>query len=126
MFWNKKSKQAKAEVTHRSAVLSALKDDAENAGIFADFVVEALNRGYAMKIIVEVDGVTCKSGLIFAGGEFAEYMANWACAQKITKWIKATKFEEGEGGNAIGQTEPRQKGKGGWSEQRNTPYSDYG
>lgn len=91
--FRRKSSRERAVDGHRARVLKAVQEDAHNAGIFADFIVEALNRGYAMRIMVEVDGIECKSGLLFPGGDFVEYMANWACAQKIVKGIKARKFE---------------------------------
>jgi hypothetical protein len=99
-MWWKRKKELPRSNSHRNRMLAAMREDAENAGIFADFIVEALNRGYAMRLFVEVDGVTCKSGLLFPGGDFVEYLANWACAQKILKGIKLRKFEmEGQGQN---------------------------
>ncbi len=108
----KKAKQKRAVETHHARILAAMKDDAQNAGIFADFIVEALNRGYTMRIVVEVDGITCKSGLLFPGGDFVEYLANWACAQKIVKGIKARKFEMQRPGTDLPDLDQRAVGEG--------------
>ncbi len=68
------------------------------ANEFACFMIEAVNRGYAASIIVEVDGQQCQSGLFTAKqSEILEYLADCAVGRtwSLREEIKTLRIEAG-------------------------------
>jgi hypothetical protein len=98
-FWSKLFGK-KSLVTDRDRIRLEIVAEVEMATQFAQFVTAAFNRGYAGKITVEVDGVTCEVGVLCGTKEgLFEYLANWACAEKIRKQVRLEQFDKevGEG-----------------------------
>jgi hypothetical protein len=87
--------RGRVRATDRQRLRQMIADETEAAAVFGEFMSAAYNRGYAMKLTVEVDGVGCEVGLLCSRNpSLMEFLANWACAEKIRAAIRLEEFDK--------------------------------
>jgi hypothetical protein len=117
----------KTALSDRYRIRNLLLKEEAYASALAGFLVHGYNHGRSAKITITIDGTACEIGILASANEpLIEYLAQWACAEKLKKHIRLEEFDKVDNGKPIEPLEKRQDKRGGWREGRNTPYSDYG
>ena len=86
----------KPVISDQERVRGQIVKEIEMSASLARFLLCAVNRGHAAKITIEVDGVLCEIGILAKANEpLMEYLANWACLEKIKKHSRLEAFDKG-------------------------------
>ena len=86
----------KPVISDQEMVRGQIVKEIEMAASLARFLLCAVNRGHGAKITIEVDGVRCEIGILAKANEpLMEYLANWACLEKIKKHSRLEEFDKG-------------------------------
>jgi hypothetical protein len=112
------------KLSDRDRLRNQLVKEVAYAEALAGFLLNGYNRGHAVKITVEIDGLGCEVAILASGEEaLFEYLCNWVCAEKVRKHIRLEEFDQqGRGGsgslpvdNALGaKSDDPTEFEGGW------------
>lgn len=89
----------KSALSDRDRIRNQIVAEVTYATALAGFLYHAFNHGHGVRITVGVDGDECGVAILANAKEpLVEYLANWACAEKIRKENRLDEFDKGGGG----------------------------
>jgi hypothetical protein len=110
--------QPKAAETDRQQIRNMLVREATYSSALAGFLCNAYNRGHGVRITIQVDGEQCGVAILAHAREpIVEYLAEWSCAQKLTKMDRLDEFDK-QGGGGQSRWE-RENGSGEFPDEAN-------